>query len=202
MSNILVIGFQRSGTTLLRRLIHAHPNIVHCIHEKRVLNRGDLDNYLTKKLKLDIDIENDNWGEKVPWYDSSGNVIIDYSNRWLKKFGTKARILHIIRHPVDVANSNIKLGWASDSATVIKMHEYSIRNVCTVFKKCARYMEIQFEDLVIDPFVMAKEIFKLCDLDCSDEIVADIVSPGRDKWRYFEGINPDRAFAYKGKKST
>ncbi len=58
-------------------------------------------------------------------------------------------------------------------------------------------MEVSFEDLVTDPKPILKEIFKFCKLSYSDEILDEVSSAKKDKLRYFDGINPDRAYAYK-----
>ena len=65
-------------------------------------------------------------------------------------------------------------------------------------KGCKRYKEVSFEDLVTNPSIISKDIFKFCGLDYSDKVVKEVIAPGK-RWKYFDKINPDRAFAYKNK---
>lgn len=182
---ILVIGFQRSGTTLLRRIIQYHPDIIKCFHERWVLNNP----------KLYDNLYDYNWGEKIPWYGSSKNTI-DYANRWLDLFKTNARIIHIIRHPEDVAISNFKFKAFNKKSTKNKC-EMSVAKLQKEFINNKYYKEILFEDLVMDSFKITTEIFKFCQLNNSKKTINEIISPGKEKWRYFNNINSNRALAYK-----
>jgi hypothetical protein len=196
---ILIIGFQRSGTSLLRRIVDYHPDIKHCIHEKRVLNKPNVNKAITKavkdKLGLDIDIENDHWGEKVPWY-SNGSEIISYTKKWLSRFGEEALVIHIRRHPIDVAISNVKKVGGHRRST-IKMHKDSTSKVNDIFKNDHRYTTIRFEDLVTNPLETVKKVFKFCKLDYSDNLVKEVIAPGRERWKHFDDIHADRAFAHR-----
>lgn len=184
-SKILIIGFQRSGTTLLRRLISFHPDVIKCFHETKLLNKKDFD----KNIK-------GNWGEKIPWYDGDGKFIIDYVNRWLDLFKEDARILHIVRNINDVVNSNFNFKSFDKKKTKYK-YIRSIFNVQEIFYPEPRFKQILFENLVTYPFETATEIFKFCNLDHSEHIIKEVISPGKEKWRYFDGINSDRANNYK-----
>lgn len=201
---ILVIGFQRSGTTLMRRVIHHHPNVVRCIHEKRVIRKRntkkEIYDYINNRLGMTDVTPDVHWGEKVPWYDGTGDTIIKYANKWLSIFGEDARIVHIYRHPKDVANSNINKGWATNISAVISMQKSSVKKVDASLSNYDRYISVRFEDLVTDPEQVATEIFKFCGLDYSRHTIKNLVAPDDVKWRFFDRINPERAFAYKGGK--
>lgn len=184
-SKILIIGFQRSGTTLLRRLISFHPDVTKCFHETKLLSK--------KNFNKNI---NGNWGEKIPWYDGSGKFIINYVNKWIDLFKEEARILHIIRSIDDVVNSNFNFKSFDKNETKNKYIK-SMFNVRKTFYHEPKYKEILFENLVTGPFKSSLEIFKFCNLDHSEHIIKDIISPGKDKWRYFDNINSKRANNYK-----
>lgn len=201
---ILIIGFQRSGTTLIRRLFDIHPDVQRMVHERRVLNNKNLVKRIRRERRLkivskdgfSIDINIDkNWGEKVPWV-SDGKDIIRYTNKWLEEFGEDARIIHITRHPKDVANSNKKKFNVSNTESLQKS---SMSNVRNVLSNDSRYIEVTFEDLVTKPRRTLKGLFKFCKLKHTESVLNEVASAKKDKLRYFDGINPDRAFAFKKK---
>jgi len=200
---ILVIGYQRSGTTLLRRLIGLHPDVVSMIHEKKILRHGknkkEVLNYV-KKISKKCEADN-NWGEKVPFYGNAS--ILSYCKKWIKIFGDEARIVHIVRHPVDVAISNVKMkrSPARSVDKAINLYEKVYPNLLHQAEESdelkKKTIVVSFETLVTDPKKTMKKIFAFCKLR-NDEKVIDIVSSAKkDTLRYFDGINSDRAFSYK-----
>lgn len=199
---ILVIGFQRSGTTLLRRLLEFHPDIKIMLHETRFLkskkkqtNKQIVDYLINYKVKNQIytgkDPITETWGEKVPWA-GNGRDIISYSNRWVAKFGEEACIIHIVRHPMDVALSNHRKTNANIRA-VIKNYSESVPRVIENIDS----LLIKFEDLVIHPKKILKRIFNYCQVNSEEKILNKIVKADKKQLRYFNSINKSRAFAYK-----
>jgi hypothetical protein len=200
---ILVVGYQRSGTTLLRRLIGLHPNVVSMIHEKKLLKHGKSKkdiltfvNKFTKKCKLD-----NTWGEKVPFYGNDS--ILSYCRKWINIFGDEARIVHIIRHPIDVAISNVKMkrSPARSVEKAIKLYERVYPRILKEIEKNdvlnKKTIIISFETLLEDPKKTLSRIFAFCKLRNDKKIIENISSAKKDDLRYFDGINANRAFSYK-----
>jgi hypothetical protein len=203
---ILVVGYQRSGTTLLRRLIGLHPDVVCMIHEKRILKYGkDKNKILNRVKRFSKKCElNNNWGEKVPFYGNAS--ILSYCKKWIDVFGDEARIVHIVRHPIDVAISNVKMGRspARSVEKAIKLYEKVYPKILKVTEDTEvlrkKTIIISFETLVMNPKRTMTNIFAFCKLRNDKKIIERVSSAKKDQLRYFDGINSDRAFSYKNSK--
>ena len=194
--NILIVGFQRSGTTLLRRLIQLHPQVSRIFHEhflvKRCKDKQTLLNYVSKhKVNPTID----NWGEKVPYFPSARKYpIVKYCEQWESYFGSSSRILHIVRHPYDIALSNVKK--FKNIHTVeqpISIYKKIIPNAVKKIDKMKSTYTFKYEDLLMDPDQIMFNIYKHCglkpDIDFKKKMKAI------ENHRY-QKIDPSRAFAY------
>ena len=122
---ILIIGFQRSGTTLLRRMLHGHPEVRRMFHEEFLLKKCQSKDSLYKYLiNHKISPDKDTWGEKVPFYPSVRKIsVLKYCDIWNDYFGEDARILHIIRHPIDVAFSIDKMYRNQSFNTALRVYK-------------------------------------------------------------------------------
>jgi len=87
---ILIVGFQRSGTTLIRRLFAMHPEIKLLAHENFFLAK-----YGNNKKKISthihnwkqVNIDKDNWGDKTPYYPNIRKIPVrKYCDMWLDMF--------------------------------------------------------------------------------------------------------------------
>ncbi len=126
-----------------------------------------------------------------------------YSKRWVAAFGKEARIIHIVRHPLDIAISNVKMK-KSKAKSVPKLAKILQRVYPNIFEAMRdrpdvlkKMMIISFETLVTKPDESLMRIFKFCGLRTDDDIIKRIAGSKKKQLRYFDGINSDRAFAYK-----
>jgi len=218
---IFVTGFQRSGTTLLKDLIQKHPDVKVMFHEtgllkykrerlykaKKLPNRTTKsERKLNKKLKrkirvnINFDMSVDSWGEKIPYMDymiSKGGYrtsIYHYCTKWNKYFQPDARILHIIRHPMDMGISTKNIGYTRTIRKPIRDLKRTFPRVMRQFKGLKNIKHIKYEDLLFEPEKVLKEIFDFCDLDSSPETI-DVVL--KSDIHSFGFINKERAFNYK-----
>jgi len=182
---IFITGFQRSGTTLLRRIIHFHPDVRAILHERNILKRG------FNNIKFNIDKEN--WGEKLPWF-SSKRKILEYCKEWNKRFKNDAKIIQIVRHPKDVMNSNLKK-FRKPYRTTFNIMNSSFPKIIIGIDELSNCLSIKYENLVMDPDNTFLKMFDFIGLDSSPNIIKDL-RYSKTNYR-LNGIQPSRAFAYK-----
>ncbi len=194
MIKIFITGFRHSGTTMLMQLLKAHPQVGWIEFEESYIEFDKPKTWILMQASRKVsNLKKYAWGEKIPWgtrkEDINGKRAIGMIKKWLKMFKGKARVLHILRHPIDVAISGGgKIGkkdWKYITTTVPKVIEFTNQN-----QKCAT---IVYEDLLLDPKTHLKNIFDFLGLK-SDEKIIDRVANTELK---FGKINPDRAFAHK-----
>jgi len=196
MIRIFITGFRHSGTTMLMQLLRAHPQVGWIEFEEGYIEFDEPKTWVLMHASRKVsDLKKYAWGEKIPWEtrkeDINGKRAIKMIKKWLKMFRGKARVLHILRHPIDVAISGAgkigKKNWKYITTTVPKVIDFTNQN-----QKCAT---IVYEDLLLDPQTHLKNIFDFLGLK-SDEKTIQLVMNSEMK---FGKINPDRAFAYKNK---
>lgn len=164
---ILIIGHQRSGTTLLRRLIEQHPEVKVIYHERRVVNKPKLLAKLRTKYKDVV------WGDKVPWNSVSGNEVVSLSIKWAKAFGKNHRIVHIMRNPDGVKESNVKLKWLPASGLKRRVIN-SVSNVHSKLKHL-NYKAIRLEDLTSEPEKILKDIYAFFGIEVNGRVLQKII---------------------------
>ena len=195
--NILIIGFQRSGTTLLRRLLQLHPKVRRVYHESFLLNKIKEKQTLLQYVdQRGINIKKDNWGEKVPYFPNlKGIPVFKYCETWNRYFGSNSRILHIVRHPYDVALSNVhKFKHIKSLDMPINLYRRAVPPSVIKLEKMKSVYTFKYEDLLINTDEMMFNIYKHCGLKPDINF--------RKKMRKIENhryqkIDPSRAFAYK-----
>lgn len=180
---ILVVGFQRSGTTLLRHILSKHPDVKRLLHETRILKKVNTKKQIYKKYSsLSDDLV---WGEKVPYF---GNNPITYCKKWKMCFDNY-RIIHIVRHPFDVIRSNYNTFNIKYNKT-INFYYKSVPKGLQI-ENC---LHIKYEDLLLNQKDALKRMFQYCNIEDSEDTIKLIQQA---KYRYYPNLNSDRAFSYK-----
>jgi len=197
---ILIYGFQRSGTTLLRRIVQSHPDVKKIFHEHLLLRSTD---FTTKKLRKDlsefkINIKKDNWGEKVPYYKSTKKFSpAKYCKKWLRTFRDNGKVIHIIRHPYDTANSVVeKYDYIDSIKEPLEIYQKIVPAVLESLEKYDRVLNIKYEDLLLNPKKNIEKIFEFCGLDSSIDYRYYLRKISNEK---YQTLDPSRVFAYKKK---
>lgn len=195
---ILIYGFQRSGTTLLRRLIGLHPDMKKVFHEQLVLRRLD-PNPIMLRIYLrsfGLNIKNDNWGEKVPYYKTAKKESpVKYCQKWLDTFQKHGKIIHIIRHPYDTASSIVKKYKNIISVNdPLKIYRNIVPKVLKTLDGHDCVLNVKYEDLLMNPDETVYEIYDFCGLDPDIDYKKKMKQIQNSK---YQTINSKRAFAYK-----
>ena len=196
---ILIIGFQRSGTTLLRRLFAAHPEVRQILHEEFLLTRfktkGEIARYLkTRKTQID----KQTWGDKTPFYPNIRKIPVSrYCGIWNELFGSQARIIHVVRHPYDVAFSVQRKYSKQTFQKAVTLYRKSIINSVKATLSMPTAITFKYEDLVLNPDKIVPQLFEFCNLEASVDFRKLLKNWENPKYQSFDR---SRVFAYKGQK--
>lgn len=199
MVKIFITGFRHSGTTMLHQLIKAHPQVGWIENEESFIEFDKPKEWVLAMATHKVpDLKKYAWGEKIPWgtrdEDFNGERAIGMMKKWLKYFKGQARILHILRHPLDVALSGrgaaTKVGekdWEYIMSSVPKVIDFVNSN-----KRCKT---IIYEELLYEPEESISQILDFLSLENTPKIVRKIATTPLK----FGKINSERAYSFKNK---
>lgn len=202
---ILIVGYERSGTTLLRRLVSMHPGLEYeLVHEHPELLEAaknashaikTMSYPATQQKKKTGSTMSVQAGQKTPYASFSqakGNI-----DKFRELF-PRAYFMHIIREPLETISSQVKtFNRRADKCirhyflAVPKAYKYvlSLPNSCTV----------RYENLVARPQEVLSSLYEWMGEKVADDFISRVIST-RDPWewegrvmpglRYFDNIVP------------
>jgi hypothetical protein len=161
------VGFPRSGTSLTYRIYRNHPEVEKMVFEKWLL--------LNKHLMQGF-VPGRNCGEKVIYakrvigkIGRSTYNIVDYCNDWNKLFKDEARIVQIIRYPLDSLNSlaisKKRFPRGPKATRIYKEYLEYIPKYTFEISKLENCFTIKYEDLVSRPEENIRKLFLHCGLE-------------------------------------
>jgi hypothetical protein len=174
MKKIFITGFQHSGTTMLMGLLRNHPKVGWIELEKGYIEYDKPKKWVLQMASLRVhNLKECAWGEKLPWgnREEDFNAVrpIAFTKKWLKYFGKNARVLHIIRHPIDVAASGTADGKPTDKT--LKLYENTIPKYIDFIGDSKYCATIVYEDLLMKPETHLRNILNFCGLMSTEKII-------------------------------
>lgn len=192
---IFIVGMPRSGTTLLERILGAHADVA---------DAGELRDFIFQlrwmcdrmggphlDLELVRQAEHVDWSELGKRYLShtqwrangrafyTDKLPANFSNLgYIAKALPQAKILHMVRDPMDTCFSNLKELFANaytHSYDQIEMadHYHRYRQLMahwhTEFP--GRILDVRYDQLVVDPERVAREVLAFCGLPWQDGVI-------------------------------
>lgn len=185
---ILITGFERSGTTLLRRLVSMHPILKDdLIHESQKLLKYKTPEEALEKYKIETkqagqclgSISSIKSGEKVPYVDSK--FIIKYIKKW-KLFWPDSIIFHLLRDCNACALSAYKT-FSKDPKQTEKLYIKNVPIIIEFLKNYNNVHTIKFEELVGNSEKTLKRIYAIIGYIPDDECMHKILNT-KEPWNY------------------
>jgi len=181
----------------VRRLLQLHPQVRRVFHENFLVKIcRDKQTLLDHVSKKGVNPKIHNWGEKVPYYPSARKYpIIKYCEQWERYFGKSSRILHIVRHPYDVALSNVKkFKYIHSVEHPIKTYKRIVPVASKKIDKMRSTYTFKYEDLLTDADGMMFKVYKHCGLKPDINFRKKMRTIQNKR---YQKIDPSRAFAYR-----
>jgi len=189
---ILVVGFPRSGTSLTYRIFEKHPEVQRMFFEKWIIKKSKTKKEFYNRFPM-FRNEKLTYGEKVICekrvtgkIGKTSQTIVDYCLRWNDWFGKNARIVQIVRYPIDALNSLVvskkKFPRGPGFGTIYKEYLKYIPTYLFEISKIENCMTIKYENLLEEPKKIIRELYTHCDLNPNFE--------------FKERIKKEKAFRY------
>jgi len=192
---IFIIGYERSGTTLLRRLVSMHPSLDYdIVHEKPHLLMGS--NSVDEAYKsMTYGVSSVRSGQKIPYVNFSRAKL--YVDKFRQLF-PDSYLMHIIRNPLKSINSQVK-SFGRKAPKCIKKYFTSVPLVYEYTRSMPRSCVVCYEDLVANPREVVAGIYKWMGQEVDPEYIEKVITT-REHWehngrtmpglRYFDKIMP------------
>ena len=189
---ILVVGFPRSGTSLTYRIFEKHPEVQRMFFEKWIIKKSKTKKEFYDRFPM-FRNEKLTYGEKVICekrvtgkIGKTNQTIVDYCLKWNDWFGEDACIVQIVRYPIDALNSLVlsKRRFPRGPVFNLVYQEYLkyIPNYMVEILQIKNCKTIKYEDLLLEPKKIVRELYKHCNLD--------------PKHQFKERIKREKAFKY------
>lgn len=203
MNKILITGFKHSGTTMLLSLLRNHPQVGWIEFEEGYIEYDKPKKWVLQMASKRVpNLKEKAWGDKIPWGNRPSDInarrAIAFTHKWLKFFGKEARVLHIMRHPIDTASSGRPDG--NPGKETLKQIMNSVPKYINYINNNLYCATIVYEDLLLEPVEHLRNICHFCGLYPTEKAINRMINSNMK----FGGINADRAFAFekKGVEST
>ncbi len=198
MIKVLITGFRHSGTTMLMQLLRAHPQVGWIEFEESYIEFDKPKEWVLMLAKKKVpNLKKYAWGEKIPWGNRETDVdarrAIQMSKKWLKYFRKDARVLHILRHPIDTILSG--RGGSQVNKKEFNHLVNTVEKYVDFVNSNKRCSTIVYEELLTKPEIYLNNTFQFLNLPTNKKIVRKVMNTQLK----FGKINASRAYAYKNK---
>lgn len=186
---IFIVGMPRSGSTLLDHMLSAHPDVVsageindfqrqlHWVADIAPRGNQSLLKILERAGQLDFDELGARYLEQTQWRAPGHRYFIDKLPinvrmvPFIRRALPRAPILHLLRDPMDVCYSNLKIMFGSASP-----HCYDMQTVAHYYAQYARLtqhwrealpgamLDVPYASLVHDPESSMRRVLEHCGL--------------------------------------
>lgn len=186
---LFIVGLPRSGSTLLDHMLSAHPEIVsageisdfqrqlHWVADVAQAGHRSLRAVMQRMPSLDLPLVGRRYLERTAWRAAGARYFIDKLPinvrlvPFIRRALPRARIIHIVRPPMDVCYSNLKVMFGSASPYCYDMqamaHYHGLyRRIVERWRQldADAMLEVAYEDLVTDPEATLARVLDHCGL--------------------------------------
>ena len=187
---LLILGYERSGTTLLRRIVSMHPSLQYdIVHEQKDKlfksnNIEDAIENLTIKSKQNGvftgAISSILSGQKIPYID------FNTAKKSVNKFSVLFKdywIIHIKRNMFDAVNSQVRT-FKRNEKVCLRNYKKSVPLVLKFLREKNNVLLLDFENVLSNPRDQIKSLYEWMGDFHEDDSFIDKVMSTKNPWDY------------------